>query len=202
MSGFIELLHSLAARPVVYNAIQRAAGSSAVNRRFAAKLDRIAPPNWVLDIGGGTGLGAGIHLSGVNYICLDIDPLKLHGFLIDHPSGLAVLGDAGRLPFPDDTVDLVLCKAVSHHLPDDELPHLFSEAGRVLKPEARFVFLDAIKAPHRWRSRVLWRMDRGSFPRDEAALRKSFEATFHVESWGRFAVIHEYVLGVGTPRPN
>lgn len=55
------------------------------------------------------------------------------GFQID-----GHVADAERLPYPDDSVDLVIGHAVLHHIPDVELA--FREVLRVLKPGGRFVF--------------------------------------------------------------
>ncbi|HEY6739735.1 MAG TPA: class I SAM-dependent methyltransferase [Actinopolymorphaceae bacterium] len=47
------------------------------------------------------------------------------------------VADAERLPYEDDTFDLVIGHAVLHHIPDVELA--FCEMLRVLKPGGRFV---------------------------------------------------------------
>lgn len=55
--------------------------------------------------------------------------------------GLDVEGrvaDAERIPYPDDSFDLVVGHAVLHHIPD--VPSAFREVLRVLKPGGRFVF--------------------------------------------------------------
>ncbi|HWE92199.1 MAG TPA: class I SAM-dependent methyltransferase [Pseudonocardiaceae bacterium] len=55
--------------------------------------------------------------------------------------GLPVDGrvaDAERIPYEDDTFDLVVGHAVLHHIPD--LPAALREVLRVLKPGGRFVF--------------------------------------------------------------
>jgi ubiquinone/menaquinone biosynthesis C-methylase UbiE len=48
------------------------------------------------------------------------------------------VADAERLPYDDDSFDLVVGHAVLHHIPDVELA--LSEVIRVLKPGGRFVF--------------------------------------------------------------
>ena len=48
------------------------------------------------------------------------------------------VADAERIPYDDDTFDLVVGHAVLHHIPDVELS--FREVVRVLKPGGRFVF--------------------------------------------------------------
>ena len=55
--------------------------------------------------------------------------------------GLPVDGrvaDAERIPYDDETFDLVVGHAVLHHIPD--VPAAFREVLRVLKPGGRFVF--------------------------------------------------------------
>ncbi|GAB2767842.1 class I SAM-dependent methyltransferase [Amycolatopsis magusensis] len=48
------------------------------------------------------------------------------------------VADAERIPYPDDSFDLVVGHAVLHHIPD--VPAAFREVLRVLKPGGRFVF--------------------------------------------------------------
>ncbi|WP_199433486.1 class I SAM-dependent methyltransferase [Qaidamihabitans albus] len=48
------------------------------------------------------------------------------------------VADAERIPYPDDSFDLVIGHAVLHHIPD--VPAAFREVLRVLKPGGRFVF--------------------------------------------------------------
>lgn len=48
------------------------------------------------------------------------------------------VADAERIPYPDNTFDLVVGHAVLHHIPD--VPAAFREVLRVLKPGGRFVF--------------------------------------------------------------
>jgi ubiquinone/menaquinone biosynthesis C-methylase UbiE len=48
------------------------------------------------------------------------------------------VADAERIPYDDDSFDLVVGHAVLHHIPD--IPAAFREILRVLKPGGRFVF--------------------------------------------------------------
>ena len=63
-----------------------------------------------------------------------------------------VVTDAERLPFPDESFDLVMGHAVLHHLPD--LDACFSEFMRVLRPGGRFAFCGE---PSRYGDRIaIW----------------------------------------------
>jgi ubiquinone/menaquinone biosynthesis C-methylase UbiE len=50
--------------------------------------------------------------------------------------------DAGALPFPADTFDVVTCRIAAHHFPD--VPAFAHEAARVLKPTGRLVVEDSL----------------------------------------------------------
>jgi SAM-dependent methyltransferase len=107
--------------------------------------------------------------------------------------------DVTRAGFKPECFDVVLCQAVSHHLPDDVVADLFSESARVLKPDGRLIFLDATKTD-RATGRFLWRLDQGSSPRAAPHLRALLESCFEVDGWERFAMLHDYVLVVARPR--
>ena len=51
-----------------------------------------------------------------------------------------VIGDAVRLPFPDETFDLYTVRAAPHHFPD--VDNFLHEAYRVLRPGRHAVFVD------------------------------------------------------------
>ena len=98
-----------------------------------------------LEIGAGTGYFS-LHLlmSGVvaRATCTDISP-GMVAALEENAERLeleveALVADAERLPFEDDSFDLVVGHAVLHHLPD--LTQAFAEIFRVLKPGGTIVF--------------------------------------------------------------
>ena len=98
-----------------------------------------------LEVGAGTGYFS-LHLlmSGVvaRATCTDISPGMVEA--LEHNAerlGLeveALIADAERLPFEDESFDIVVGHAVLHHLPD--LEQAFSEFHRVLKPGGTIVF--------------------------------------------------------------
>jgi demethylmenaquinone methyltransferase/2-methoxy-6-polyprenyl-1,4-benzoquinol methylase/phosphoethanolamine N-methyltransferase len=49
---------------------------------------------------------------------------------------------AEKLPFPDNTFDVVMSSFVLHHLPEDLQAKAFSELKRVLKPGGQFFAID------------------------------------------------------------
>ena len=98
-----------------------------------------------LEIGAGTGyFTLNLLLAGVieNATCSDISP----GMLRTLSSNARRLGlevatqpaDAERLPFADESFDLVFGHAVLHHIPD--LPRAFEEFERVLRPGGTVLF--------------------------------------------------------------
>ena len=72
------------------------------------------------------------------------------------------VADAERLPYDDDTFDLVVGHAVLHHIPDVELA--LREVLRVLKPGGRFVFAGEPTAPRRPRRAARCRARPGGRP--------------------------------------
>lgn len=190
------LLHRVVARPWVYDLAQTLVGAKIVRRRLAARIDPLRDARLVLDIGGGTGSIAELWSKSSRYICLDIDPLKLKGFIAKNPTGVALLADATRIPIAAGTIDVVLCTNVTHHLTDPLFDRMICECARVLKPEGKLILSDAIWAPRRRAGRLIWRYDRGSFPRTAEVLREVISKYLSVEQWDQFAIWHEYIISV------
>jgi ubiquinone/menaquinone biosynthesis C-methylase UbiE len=76
------------------------------------------------------------------YVGLDLNPEGIRFCVAAHPvPGLRFLvGDAQRLPFPDESFDVVLNVEASHCYPD--FPGFLDEVARVLKPGGRFRHAD------------------------------------------------------------
>lgn len=90
----------------------------------------------VLDIGPGRGSHYAFllqHQPALAYFALDLSP----NLLLNHPcaSDHLALGDAMRLPYSDDSFDIVMANHVLYHLADIEAGLI--EIKRVLKPDGR-----------------------------------------------------------------
>ena len=112
-------------------------------------IDRHAwqPGESVLDIGCGPGLYYPALITNhpdVQYTGIDL----LASMLDNHPAktddAQLVLGDVQRLPFADNTFDVVLANHILHHVPDVEVAVV--EMKRVLKPSG--VLLSATNSVH------------------------------------------------------
>jgi ubiquinone/menaquinone biosynthesis C-methylase UbiE len=190
------LLDRLASHPWVYDRIQTLAGNNRVLERLSQVIAPLRP-KVVVDIGGGTGALWNLLAPDCLYVCLDMEMPKLRGFRSKVPGGLAVLGDATSLPIIDRCVDMVICKSLTHHLTDLMLEQALNESQRVLRPGGHIILLDAVLSRQRLAGKILWRLDRGSYPRTDDDLRKRLEDRFQIIYWEKFAIYHEYVLGIG-----
>lgn len=67
---------------------------------------------------------------------------KTRIFLQEYSNVSYVLADAEKLPFLDDSFDIVTCRIAPHHFPN---PTAFiSEVSRVLVPKGKFILIDNI----------------------------------------------------------
>ncbi len=123
----------------------------------------LAPGSYVLD----AGCGAGRHLSqafrytGVNVVGVDLNrkdadvanrTLNAMRHEKEDGSGAKIVctSDITRLPFADETFDVVICSEVLEHIPD--LHRAIAEIIRVLKPGKSLV----VSVPRYFPERICW----------------------------------------------
>ena len=88
--------------------------------------------------------------------------------------------------------------AVSHHLTDHQLNSALREVARVCRQ--KLIFLDAIRQETSTVSNLLWKYDRGSYPRTAAALHSSIAQFFAIEHEERYSIYHHYWLCTASPK--
>jgi len=130
-----------------------------LSRKRAAMADRLIPQSLrggaVLDIGCGS---YPLFLSRTTFskhYGIDRDVARFNGSpglperleLIDHD-----VNAGARLPFDDDSLDVVTMLAVFEHIPLDQLRILLNEIDRVLKPSGRYI----LTTPAGWTGPILW----------------------------------------------
>jgi len=88
----------------------------------------------VLDVGGGTGMLAGLL---ANVASCDVTILDSSAAMLRHAAGTpgvaAVLGDASAMPFEDAAFDAVIAVDALHHMPRQS--DVAAEMARVLRPD-------------------------------------------------------------------
>ena len=166
-------------------------------RSLVARLPHASPK--VLDVGGGTGNSVELWSHASLYCCLEPDAAKLVGYRRRFPSGVGIRGDGTRLPFPAACFDVVMCRAVSHHLTGPQFDGVLREAARVVGTDGHLLFFDALVTT-RVRSRLLWMVDRGRNPRSWDQLQEAIGRSFEITASDRFAVQHEYAAFLARPR--
>ena len=192
-----SLAHKIVSQPRVYDWVQKAVGAEEVGRFLAPHLKESAGHS-LLDVGAGTGNNRRLLPDSTRYIWMDNDPQKLSGYRAKQARALGVLGDATQLSFRDKSVDYGLCTAVFHHLNDAELDRLVNELARVIR--RRLIAVDALECLDRPMSNLLWKYDRGSFPRTAERLRAALGRRFDLHFVDELTVYHRYILCIANPK--
>jgi ubiquinone/menaquinone biosynthesis C-methylase UbiE len=192
------VIHRILANSTLYELVQTLTGSRISEARMRSALGVMPPGALILDAGGGTGILARMFDRGHRYVCMDIDLARVR--FARNRGAEALVGDASRMPVGSNAIDLVVLRAVSHHLADEAFAMMVDESWRVLKPDGRLLFLDAIWAQSWLPGRLLWRIDQGSHPRTEDQMLGVLDSHFELEGRMTYAVHHRYFLALARPK--
>ncbi|HEV3103091.1 MAG TPA: class I SAM-dependent methyltransferase [Candidatus Dormibacteraeota bacterium] len=194
------MIERLLGNAALYEFVQTATGSRISEARMREILGPIEPGTRILDAGGGTGIIARVFDSGRSYCCMDLDLARVR---VAHGRGAsAVQGDVTQMPVRTASIDLVVLRAISHHLGDDGFAKMVAESRRIIKPGGRLLFLDAIWAPSWLPGRLMWRIDQGSHPRTEEHMGVVLENHFVIERRVAYSIYHRYFLATARPKTN
>jgi len=182
----------------LYEFVQTVTGTRISEAKMRAVLGPVEPTARILDAGGGTGLIARVFDRGRDYCCMDVDLARLR--VAVGRGATAIQGDASRMPVATSAIDVIVMRAVSHHLDDAGFEMMIAEARRVLKPNGRLLFLDAAWAPSWLPGRLMWRIDQGSHPRTIEHMRTVLENHFAIERQMAYSMHHRYLLVAARPK--
>jgi ubiquinone/menaquinone biosynthesis C-methylase UbiE len=100
----------------------------------------------VLDIGCGTGSHLSLYQkAGCKTFGIDLSPAMLS--VAQKKLGALILGNASRMPFPDESFDLVTATLAFHEMPAALRLPVMGEAKRVVKKNGRFLVTDYHPGP-------------------------------------------------------
>jgi ubiquinone/menaquinone biosynthesis C-methylase UbiE len=103
----------------------------------------------VLDMGCGTGSHLSLYRkTGCKTFGIDLSPAMLN--VARKKLGNLVQGDASRMPFPDESFDLVTATLMFHEMPAALRSPVMGEAKRVVKKDGRFLVTDYHPGPARF----------------------------------------------------
>ncbi|MGK7934080.1 MAG: class I SAM-dependent methyltransferase [Microcystaceae cyanobacterium] len=138
--------------PWLYDGISRlsalSVGGESRFRQLALKGLVINRDSSILDLccGGGQTTRYLVELS-EQVTGLDVSPIALKRAKKSVPAANYVEGLAEKLPFNDNTFDLVHTSVALHEMTAEQLHKIFKEIYRVLKPDGVFAFID-LHAPN------------------------------------------------------
>jgi cyclopropane fatty-acyl-phospholipid synthase-like methyltransferase len=168
--------------PAVYNLAQ---GVASANYRAARSVIRqelmLAPGEWLIDLGCGTGNLAGL-FPDARYVGVDLS-LPYLRFARRAARGNFAVMDVARLGFREDTFDAAIAIGLTHHLDDGALERFAGQVRRVCRATARMIVIDIVPAQP-WnlleRARQRWG-ERGKHLRPQEEHRRLLAAHLAVE---------------------
>jgi demethylmenaquinone methyltransferase/2-methoxy-6-polyprenyl-1,4-benzoquinol methylase len=126
--------------------------SIAILRQIGMKMYTPTEGIHVLDVGCGTGTNLMLyHEAGCNVFGIDLSPsmVKVAQKKLRDRAEVR-LGDASKMPYSDDSFDLVTGFFILHEMPSQIRPAVISEMARVMKHDGRILLIDYHLGPIRF----------------------------------------------------
>jgi demethylmenaquinone methyltransferase/2-methoxy-6-polyprenyl-1,4-benzoquinol methylase len=126
--------------------------SIAVIRQIGIKMCTPREGIHVLDVGCGTGTNLMLyHEAGCNVFGVDLSPAMVEVAQKKLGDRAEIrLGDASKMPYSDDSFDLVTGFFILHEMPSQIRPAVISEMVRVVKHDGRILLIDYHLGPIRF----------------------------------------------------
>jgi SAM-dependent methyltransferase len=165
----IGRIHSLLARPQVYQFFFNMVGGPERSRILVRDYIRPKAGDRILEIGCGPGTIVP-YLPRTEYVGFDVSQEYIDQARERFPNAAFVCERVSELTLPNrGYYDIVLALAILHHLDDAEAGQLFRVAHDALRPGGRLVTLDGVWTDAQSRTaRYVQARDRGQFIRTEA----------------------------------
>ncbi|MBL4653818.1 MAG: class I SAM-dependent methyltransferase [Flavobacteriales bacterium] len=194
-----KIIHSIVAIPVVYDLAQYVLGGRVVVPKFQKQCEQITfSDGWIVDYAGGTGRARTFFKQISKYLLLDIDMVKIKGFRKKYPNDLVCHADVTCPPITPESADLVMAQSLMHHLTDEQMNAMFDEIPRILKPGGMLLICEPLANSSRYWGRLLWRYDRGSFPKPLDSLLAKVQENHTIIHQETFTVLHDYLIVTAT----
>lgn len=135
-----------------------------------------------LDLGCGGGILSDLFADG-QYVGVDLN-LTYIDYARRTRKGAFMVGDACKLGLADDQFDQILVFGLLHHLPDEEVRAVLSEACRVLVAGGRILAIEDIPTMSwlNWIGRLIHRLELGKYIRPVGDYRRFYSAIARIES--------------------
>ena len=167
----------------MYERLQRLLGARAARQRFVEEFLRSAPGARLLDIGCGTASLLDHLAADIEYVGYDLNPSYIAAAERRYGNRgrffCARLGEERPLPIKEGCFDLVVAKAILHHLSDADAGRLIRDAIGHLRQGGYLVTSDPVFHPGQSRiARFLISRDRGRRVRTPEGYRALVAAHF------------------------
>src|ERR1019366_6158614 len=107
-----------------------------------------------------------------------------------------LLADVKRIPIKNNSVDVVICNSMSHHIPKEDVGIMLAEIARILKNSGKLFFLDAVLRQESFLNRFFWSLDRGEHPHTKPSLNSLIKQHFVIDHSEEFSHLYDFVFFV------